>query len=117
MHTDELVSVAAHKAVSDCPAAEAISLIKGVDIEAFSELNEIVLGIASNLTHPLFRPHLLVYHQAEDGLVILARIEARPPISGCTLAVATCELPGTGTDVVELSLMLEPALLPEGSGV
>ena len=117
VHADIPLIVLAHAPVSDCLAAEALSLLKGLGIAAFEELNEIILGIVSNLTHPLLSPHIVLHQHTESGHVVLSRIEGAPPRTGCDLAAASCELPGIDSETVTVSLILEPALILEGSGV
>ena len=117
VHADAPLLVPAHTPVSDCLAAEAISLLNGLGIEAFEGLNGIVLDIVSNLTHPLLTPHVLLHHHTKDGHVLLARIEGGPPRTGCDIAAASCELPGIDSETVTVSLMLEPALILEGSSI
>lgn len=110
------LAVPAHTTISDCLAAEATALVRGVTEDAFSDLNRLILGAAKNLSHPTMNPHVILNHHTEHGVIVLLRIEYCLPSSGDVIA-ATSDLLDCGDVRVAVSFLLEPALLPEGRGV
>ena len=108
--------VSASSAVSESLAAEAAAVIEGFDAARFDELNLIMLAIAENLAHPLFEVHLLLTLRTYGDSESVVRIEREPPrpsdIAAASSILADCK---SWTAVV--TLLLQPALLPEGRSV
>ena len=108
--------VPARTIVSECLAVEVAAIGNGADSESFDALNTVLLNLLSNLSHPLMTPHLIISRHTDDAPIVLLRIEHSPPGRG-DLAASTCELPDCGHDAATISLLLEPAPLPEGHSV
>lgn len=110
------LEVLAYTTVAECIAAEAVAVLRGASFDQFDVLNEVILGIAANISHPLLVPHIVLYHECDDDMTVLLRIERRPPSSE-DLIVACCGLPEGGDVRLTVSFQLEPALLLEGVDV
>ena len=110
------LTVSASSAVSECLAAEAAALIEDVDAALFDGLNLIVLAIAESLAHPLFEVHLLLTLRTYGDPESVIRIERKPPMPG-DIAAASSVLADCKSWTAVATLLLQPALLPEGGGV
>jgi len=110
------LEVLAYTTVSECLAAEAVAVMRGAPLDPFDVLNGVILGIAANISHPLLAPHIVLYHECDDDMTILLRIERWPPSSE-DLFAACCDLPEDGDVRLTVSFQLEPALLLEGLDV
>ncbi|UCE44780.1 MAG: hypothetical protein JSU93_05110 [Methanobacteriota archaeon] len=108
--------VPARTVVSECIAVEVTAIGNGVDSESFDALNMVLLGLLNNLSHPLMTPHLIISRHLDDGPIVLLRIEQSPP-GRSDLVASTCKLPDCGHDAATVSLLLEPAPLPEGHSI
>ncbi len=102
--------------VSECIAAELAAIMGGEAMAAFFSLNQVVLGIAKNISHPLTEPHIVLHHQVEGETVTLLRIERTQP-EASNLYSACCDMPGWESSRIVLSLILEPTLLLESLDV
>jgi len=110
------LEVPAYTTVSECLAAEAVAVLRGASMDSFDVLNGVILGIATNISHPLLAPHIVLYHESDDEMAMLLRIEQLPPSSE-DLFAACCDLPEDGDVRLMVSFQLEPALLLEGLDV
>ncbi|MDH3364790.1 MAG: hypothetical protein OEM29_02125 [Thermoplasmata archaeon] len=113
---DRPLDVPAHTTVSECLAAEATAVLRGEPVDSFDSLNSMILGIATNISHPLMTPHVILHLHTIVGDAVILRIERSPPGSGDILS-ACCDLPEDGIQRVTISFQLEPAFLPEGFGI
>lgn len=110
------LEVLPYTTVAECLAAEAVAIMKGAPFDSFDVLNGVILGIATNISHPLLAPHIVLHHECDDDIAILLRIEQRPP-SSRDLYSACCDLPENGDVRLTVSFQLEPSLLLEGLDV
>lgn len=117
VNLESQLEVLACTTVAECLAAEAVAVLRGAPLDSFDELNGVILGIATNISHPLLIPHIVLCHECDDDMSILLRIERRPPSSESPLIAACCDLPQNGDVRLTVSFQLEPALLLEGLDV
>ncbi|UCE81008.1 MAG: hypothetical protein JSV94_00790 [Methanobacteriota archaeon] len=110
------LSVPPDTLVSECLAVEAASLVGGIAETAFCVLNGVIISIMTNLTHPLTKPHLILNRHTEDGMFVLLRLE-NDLLESVDVTAADCDLPSCAEDRITVSLLLEPALLPESRDV
>lgn len=102
--------------IGECLAMEASALLIGERPDAFGGMNDYILVIAGRMAGQLVVPHVWILHSLNDSWVSVAEIEDRPPVSENRRA-AWFDLPANGVDRCRITLVLEPALLPECCGV
>lgn len=98
--------------VGECLAMEASALLDGESADAFRGMNDLILVIAGRIAGQLVVPHVWILHSLNDSWIPVVEIENHPPMSENRRA-AWFDLPADGADRCRVTLVLEPALLPE----
>lgn len=116
LDTTALITIRPTTTVGECLAMEAAALLDGELPDAFQEMNDMILDIAARIAGQLVVPHLWIMQSLNGSWVSVAGIEDRPPVSQNRHA-ASFDLPADGADRCRVTLVLEPALLPELLGI
>ncbi len=102
--------------VGECLAMEASALLDGESADAFRGMNDLILVIAGRMAGQLVVPHVWILHSLNDSWIPVVEIEDRPPVCENRRA-AWFDLPADGPDRCRVTVVLEPALLPESRDI
>jgi len=116
LNVSGLITIRPTTTVSECLAMEASALLNGKSLETFQGMNDLILIIAGRMAGQQVVPHVWILHSLNDSWIPVVEIENRSPMSENRHA-ASFDLPADGADRCRVTVVLEPALLPESRGI